>query len=235
METKNTNTLSSEGMITLIMGDPGAGKTQLISTLESPIVLATEPGLLPLRNHNIPYIDIRSYKDMINVYNWLANDKSGNYKSIVIDSITALSNIIFEEERLVNLSKPNPNPNSMVLYSETQEKIMKIVNNFALLKYRYHLIYTATIKESEDIDNTTKYMPALRGNACPIWVASQVDLLLALKVDSKYNRYLSCKPDNRWKLKDRTSALAEIEPPHLSKIYEKIRLSAGGNDDQQSS
>ena len=49
-------------------GQSGAGKTSLIKTLPSPIVLSAEGGLLSIQDANLPYIEIASMDNLREAY-----------------------------------------------------------------------------------------------------------------------------------------------------------------------
>ena len=57
---KSTGSLAASGVKLLVYGAAGVGKTALIATLPSPIVLSAEGGLLSLQSADLPYIDVAS-------------------------------------------------------------------------------------------------------------------------------------------------------------------------------
>ncbi len=57
---KTTGGLTANGVKVLVYGAAGVGKTALIATLPSPIVLSAEGGLLSLQEIDMPYVEISS-------------------------------------------------------------------------------------------------------------------------------------------------------------------------------
>ena len=57
---QSTNTVVNAGIKMLVYGAAGTGKTCLIPTLPSPVILSAEGGLLSISDHNIPFIEVKS-------------------------------------------------------------------------------------------------------------------------------------------------------------------------------
>ena len=55
---QSTNSVSNAGIKMLVYGAAGTGKTYLIPTLPSPVILSAEGGLLSISHHNIPFVEI---------------------------------------------------------------------------------------------------------------------------------------------------------------------------------
>lgn len=84
----------------LIYGEPGAGKTYLAGTAQdskhtSPILfLDVEGGTVTLRKKpGIDVVRIKKIEDVVDIYNKLAADKSGYYKTVVIDSLSEVQKL----------------------------------------------------------------------------------------------------------------------------------------------
>ena len=80
---KTTGSLSANGVKVLVYGQAGAGKTSLIKTLPSPIVLSAEGGLLSIQDADLPFIEIASMTDLQEAYKWLTeSDDAKAYKAL---------------------------------------------------------------------------------------------------------------------------------------------------------
>ena len=55
---KRTGGLTASGVKLLVYGAAGAGKTSLIRTLPTPIVLSAEGDLLSIQDADLPYIEV---------------------------------------------------------------------------------------------------------------------------------------------------------------------------------
>ena len=65
---KSTGSLAANGVKVLVYGQAGAGKTSLIKSLPSPIVLSAEGGLLSIQDADLPFIEIASMEDLREAY-----------------------------------------------------------------------------------------------------------------------------------------------------------------------
>ena len=89
---KTTGSLAANGVKVLVYGQAGAGKTSLIKTLPSPIVLSAEGGLLSIQDADLPFIEITSMTELQEAYTWLtSSDEAKSYKSVALDSISEIA------------------------------------------------------------------------------------------------------------------------------------------------
>jgi len=92
---KSTAGLHSNGVKVLVYGLSGAGKTSLIKTLPSPIILSAEGGLLSLSDSEIPYIEIGNMNDLKEAYEWLTqSQEAAQFLSVAIDSISEIGEVV---------------------------------------------------------------------------------------------------------------------------------------------
>ena len=54
----NTSTVVAKNLNVLVYGQAGAGKTSLIPTLPTPVVISSEGGLLSIAGSAIPYVEV---------------------------------------------------------------------------------------------------------------------------------------------------------------------------------
>ena len=64
IQLKRTGDIAQNGVKLLVYGQAGAGKTSLIATLPSPIVLSAEGGLLSIKDANLHFIEIKTIDDL---------------------------------------------------------------------------------------------------------------------------------------------------------------------------
>ena len=96
---KSTKGLHANGVKMLVYSHAGAGKTSLIPTLPSPIVLSAEGGLLSISGAEVPYIEITSMADLMEAYQWLTeSDEAGQFQSVALDSISEIAEVVLAEE-----------------------------------------------------------------------------------------------------------------------------------------
>jgi hypothetical protein len=143
-----TGQIGSQFITCLLYGLAGAGKTPLLASLPDPIIVCSEPGLLSLRQYNLPYIVARDYKENIEAINWLANSKEATkYQSVGYDSISATSeNILIAEKK----RSRDPRQFSPATFAATMEVVMGYM---AVCEKRRHLVMTC--KAVENVDKIT--------------------------------------------------------------------------------
>ena len=83
MKFTSTNKLAeTRGVKALVYGKAGSGKTRLCATVPSPLILSCESGLLSLRSHNIPVIEIDTEKDLLEAHEWITKSDKANTFSL---------------------------------------------------------------------------------------------------------------------------------------------------------
>lgn len=216
---KSTAGLSANGVKLLVYGNSGAGKTSLIPTLPSPIVLSAEGGLLSIQDANVPYIEIASMADLQDAYQWLINsDEAKQFKSVCLDSISEIGEVVLNHER-----KQTKDPRQA--YGAMQEQITDIIRAFRDLPNR-HVYFTAKCEKAQDETGRMLYAPSMPGNKTGQSLPYFFDEVLALRVekdaDGVTQRALMCDSDGLWQAKDRSGKLDSWEAPDLGAIIEKI-------------
>src|SRR6056300_1547395 len=100
MQIKTTKGLHTNGVKLLVYGQAGAGKTSLIRTLPSPVVLSAEGGLLSLSGSDIPYIEVTDMATLNEAYIWVTqSDEAKQYGSVALDSISEIAEVVLSSEK----------------------------------------------------------------------------------------------------------------------------------------
>jgi phage nucleotide-binding protein len=213
---KNTSDLHSNGVKLLVYGQAGAGKTSLIPTLPSPIVLSAEGGLLSIQEANLPYIEIMSMSDLTEAYDWLMT--TTEYESVAIDSISEIAEVVLNYEK-----KNNKDPRAA--YGAMQEQMADIIRAFRDLPGK-HIYMSAKLEKSQDEMGRILYAPSMPGNKSGQSLPYFFDEVLALRVEKdaegSTQRALMCDSDGLWSAKDRSGKLSAWEAPDLGEIIKKI-------------
>lgn len=221
MQIQYTNKISvKDGVKTVVYGRSGSGKTRLSATAPRPIILSAEKGLLSLRKINIPYIDISTYKELVDGYNWIM--KSGDskkYDTICLDSCSEIAEVVLAEE-----SKKNKDPRKA--YGETQQQMYSMIRSFRDLEQRnVYFIAKEMLIATEGFDGGKRAVPIMPSDKLQQQLPYFFDLVLHLFVgkDTQGKEYeaLHCKTGTGWEAKDRSGNLDEIEYADLSYIFKK--------------
>ena len=216
---KTTGSLAANGVKVLVYGQAGAGKTSLIKTLPSPIVLSAEGGLLSIQDADLPFIEITSMTELQEAYTWLtSSDEARAYKSVALDSISEIAEVCLNTEK-----KATKDPRQA--YGAMQEQMADIIRAFRDLPGR-HVYMSAKLEKTQDEMGRVLYAPSMPGNKTGQALPYFFDEVLALRVekdgDGNTQRALMCDSDGLWLAKDRSGKLDAWEAPDLSAVIAKI-------------
>ena len=215
---KTTSALAANGVKMLVYGQAGAGKTSLIPTLPTPIVLSAEGGLLSIKDANLPYIEISSMADLMEAYDWLLSPEGTHYQSVALDSISEIAEVVLNAEK-----KTAKDPRQA--YGAMQEQMADVIRAFRDLPGR-HIYMSAKLEKSTDEMGRVLYAPSMPGNKTGQSLPYFFDEVLALRVekdaDGNTQRAIMCDSDGLWLAKDRSGKLSAWEAPDLSEIIAKV-------------
>jgi phage nucleotide-binding protein len=214
----NTSTVVAKNLNVLVYGQAGAGKTSLIPTLPTPVVISSEGGLLSIAGSAIPYVEVANMDALRDVYQWLLDsDESKQFESVAIDSISEVAEVCLGTEK-----KSNKDPRAA--YGEMQTTMAEVIRSFRDLPR--HVLMTAKLEKSQDEMGRMLYAPSMPGNKTGQALPYFFDLMLALRVERDAEgvtqRALMCDGDGLWQAKDRSGKLDQWEGPDLGEIIKKI-------------
>jgi hypothetical protein len=216
---KTTGSLSANGVKLLVYGQAGAGKTSLIATLPSPVVLSAEGGLLSIQDADVPFIEITNIDDLREAYAWVkGSDEAKAFESVALDSISEVAEVVLGFEM-------KKNKDGRAAYGEMNTVMGEMIREFRDLPGK-HVYFSAKLEKSQDEMGKMLYNPSMPGKSLTQGLPYFFDEVLALRVekDSEGNthRGLMCDSDGLWLAKDRSGKLASWEAPHLGEIINKI-------------
>lgn len=219
MQVQYTNSIKlNYGVKTCLFGASGIGKTRLLATAPDPLILSAESGLLSLRKQKVAFIDISTYKGLIEAYQWvLASNEARKYWTFGLDSLSEVAETVLGEE-LKKSSDPRR------AYGETQQQMYRLIRNFRDIPGK-HIVMVA--KEMLVDYGRTKC-------ACPIMPSEKLQAQLPYFFDLVLHMYVGIDPqtgrsytaihtqsDAGWQAKDRSGNLDAIEYPQLNNIFTK--------------
>lgn len=216
---KSTKTLAASGVKLLVYGQAGAGKTSLIPTLPSPVVLSAEGGLLSIAGADVPFIEVGSMESMMEAYQWLTEShEAKGFQSVAIDSISEIAEVILNYEKKIN-------KDPRAAYGAMMQQTAEIIRGFRDMPGR-HVLMTAKLEKTQDEMGRVMYSTFMPGNKFGPQLPYFFDEVLALRVekDSEGNtqRALMCDSDGLWLAKDRSGKLGAWEGPDLGAVISKI-------------
>lgn len=218
IKVKRSGQALADAVKILTYGAAGAGKTSLIPTLPSPIVLSAEGGLLSIQDADVPFIEVDSMATLKEAYQWLSSSaEAAQYASIALDSISEIAEVVLNAEK-----KATKDPRQA--YGAMQEQMADIIRAFRDLPK--HVYMSAKLEKAQDEMGRILYSPSMPGNKTGQQLPYFFDEVLALRVerDAEGNsqRALMTDSDGLWVAKDRSGKLAPWEQPDLGAIITKI-------------
>lgn len=216
---------AKDGVNCCVYGRSGAGKTVLAASAPNPIILSAEKGLLSLRKLNIPYIDISTYKELVEAYKWImSSSEAKRYGTYVLDSMSEIAEVVLSEEK----KKTNDGRRA---HGETQTQIYDLMRNFRDIKGHNKYFIAKEMKVVEGM------APNVINRSVPIMPSAKLveqlpyffDLVMHLYVGEYYDnngqrvsyRALHTGAGPEWEAKDRSGNLDPIEYADLSRVFAK--------------
>lgn len=223
------------GVKSLVYGPAGAGKTVLLATAPVPVMISNESGALSLRKanlerlygvgnphitYNMPIIEVKTVEDLADAHRWCAESNEAKaFHTIGMDSASEIAEVI-----LNNAKRQVKDPRQA--YGELIEKMETTIRAFRDLPNK-HVLITAKMEPMKDeMTGVVKYAPAMPGaklgNKLPYFFDEVFRLDTNTAPNGEKYRFLQTQPDLQYVAKDRSGALAPVEPPILSAIFAKI-------------
>ena len=219
MQVQYTNNIKLDyGVKTCLFGASGIGKTRLLATAPEPIVLSAESGLLSLRKEKVAYIDISTYKQLTEAYQWaISSAEARRYKTFGLDSLSEIAEVVLAEEL-----KKTPDPRKA--YGETQQQMYRLVRNFRDIAGK-HVVMVAKEMFIE-IGTSRCATPLMPSEKLQQQVPYFFDLVLHMYVGNdpttgKRYTALHTQSNLNWIAKDRSGTLDSIEYPDLTNLFKK--------------
>lgn len=234
-----TSTASKgNGVKMLVYSIGGYGKTMLVATLPKPLLLSAESGLLSLTPENIarvygkntpgiaydiPGIEIKSYADMLDAYNFVTTSPHAQaFESIALDSISEIAERVLTFEKSVS-------KDGRAAYGNMADSIATLIRQFRDLPGKHVYFSAKQDREKDEASGLMLYGPSMPGKTLTQGIDYFFDEVFNLNIaklspeqGGKTYRFLRTRPDPQYRAKDRSGALDEIEEPNLSKIINKI-------------
>ncbi len=223
IEIKYTSDVKVNGVKLVVYGASGVGKTVLCSTAPKPIIISAEQGLLSLVDQNIPYIEVRTLKDIGDAYNILK--ENDDFDTICLDSISEITEVVHDFCKREIEAESSGKIDLRRSYMSLASKMMPMIRKFRDIKGK-HVVFTAKQKRYEDeYTGRINMEPMLPGQVVSGNLPYLVDEVIYMdigKTKEGEKRFLQCKAKVGLPLKDRSGKLNEKEEPDLTKLFNKI-------------
>jgi len=205
------------GLKVVVFGAPGIGKTRLLATtgdLDKTLIINAERGLLSLKDVDIKSKLIRSWKDLLDVQEYIRKHPRV-FSWVCFDSISEIGAVILEKE-LEKTRAPR------AAYGKTRQMIAPILRNFRNMD-GINVVFTAKESTREKPDGTIVHRAELPGNKLTADLLHSVDEVFCLRYKRGASEpSLLCRGGAEYECKDRSGELDEDEPANLARIKKKI-------------
>ncbi|MBP9803280.1 MAG: AAA family ATPase [Candidatus Accumulibacter sp.] len=205
----------------LCHGPSGAGKTVLCGTTGAPtVIISAEAGLMSLRDHDIPVIEINTIEDLQEAYQFVTEaQEAKSFDWVCLDSISEIAEVCLAAEK-----RATKDPRAA--YGALADKMGHIVRSFRDLRQKNVYFSCKQAREKDETTSSTLYVPALPGKMLTQGISYYFDFVFALRVERDAEgqpyRVLQTSRDFNYECKDRSGALLPFELPNLAAIAAKI-------------
>lgn len=222
--TTTKQSAQSNGLKIGVAGLAGSGKTMLCATTGAPtIIISAEAGLLSLRGHDIPVIEVSSIADVHEAYQFINESADAkHFEWVCLDSISEIAEQVLAHEKRVN-------KDGRAAYGELAVQMTELIRAFRDLPGRNVYMSAKLERIKDDITGAMLYGPSMPGAKLGQQLPYYFDEFFVLRVekdaDGNPTRALQTGPDFQYTAKDRSGALDLFEAPHLGDIAKKILAS----------
>ena len=203
------------GMKAIIYGPPGSAKTPIINTCPRPVLLAVEPGLLSMRNSNVPTWMAPNKARIDEFFKWFElSAETKNFDTLAVDSISQMCNIALDESKAKH---------GRAQYGEMADYVMPYLQRLYYMKEK-HMYLIA----KEELTSDGKRRPAFPGQQLngSSGVSHLYDCILRLARVPIPNvgetLAFQCNGTMDILARNRTGDLVDFEPPDFGAIIKKV-------------
>lgn len=207
------------GVKALAHGGPGSGKTPMVKTAPRPVLCATEPGLLSLRDWDGPVWEAYTPSAIDEFFDWLKrSNEPANFDTIAIDSVSQMAELYLA-------AAIKTNKHGLKAYGEMAEKVMEHVTFLYYLQQK-HVYLIAKQYLSEEGGGMKKKRPYFPGNECNVKVPHLYDEILCVGTFQipgvqGEQRAIRTLDSLTVAARDRSGRLDEYEPCDLAALFAK--------------
>lgn len=201
---------------TLLLGEPGSGKTRSSSFWPQPIFAAAENGLMSVADRRVPYALIKTASDLQQLIAVVQADNrkpilERQYKTFVLDTLDALQQKVLIPEVLRQQRHDSMQLQDWGVLGGLQSKLLREILNLDM-----HVVVLCHSKIEDDGDGPKRLVPQLQGSLKDS-VPAEFDLVGQMAVfwaqedgQRVQRRAIKWHPDPKFPiLKDRSGQLPE--------------------------
>lgn len=221
MQLRSTREATVNGIKVLVYGPAGVGKTTLCATTGgNPLIISAEAGLLSLRQHDIPFIEVNDMASLTEAYSFVSQSaEAAAFDWICLDSISEIAEVVLSSEK-----KLTKDPRQA--YGALMEHMGDIIRKFRDLNGKNVYFSCKQERIKDELSGAMLYGPSLPGAKLAQSIPYFFDEVFALRVEADQegqpHRWLQTASDASYSCKDRSGSLEMFEHPQLASIAAKI-------------
>jgi len=200
----------------LVYWAPGTGKTTFAASAEDVLIGSAEAGLLWIKS-GINYVEIKSYKDLQEVYKFLSEGEH-KYKTFALDSISEINDIIINE---LSAGKGQMFQNDRWTLGK---KMVDMLRKFRDLPMNIIFIsHEVTLSDEERI---VKYVPMLSGKT-QLKIPGFFDIVWRAYIDDKMQFRIDVEPRQDLVTKSRGLYIKNSTPmsfPEWLNAFKEVKI-----------
>ena len=173
--------LISQNLKILIYGKSGVGKTYLAGSVNNALLIDLEKGSASVKNQDIDIVTAKDAREFREILSYL--EKDTKYETIVIDSITRYSEMLFLALKSIYPDKKD----SMNLWGDFDIASRKVIEK--ILSINKNIVITSLEEEVTD-DGILRKHPMYKASKFKVMLPSYFDIVSHLIVNDEGKRVM---------------------------------------------
>lgn len=200
----------------LIYGAPGTWKTSFAGSADDVLIGSAEAGLLGLKS-GINYVEIKSFKDLQEVYKYLA-DGNHPYKTFALDSISEINDIIINE---LSAGKGQMYQNDWWVLGKRMVDMLRKFRDLPM-----NVIFVSHETTVNDDERVVKYVPMLSWKTT-LKIPGFFDVVWRIYINDKGEHKMRVEPRHDLVTKTRGRYITNDTPlsfPEWLNAFKKVKV-----------
>lgn len=212
------------GCKTIIYGPAGSAKTPTLNTAPRPVLLATEAGLLSMKNSSIPTYEGYTPQRVNDFFDWFFNSvETKVFDTLGIDSGSQMADI-YLNDALTGKSHAGNKKHGQAAYGDMATNTMKHLRTLYYTRYKH--VYLICKEQIADVDYQSLRRPYFPGQVLPVDVPHLYDFVIRLaktNVPGMQGEQLAfqCNGTMNIMARNRTGNLNDFEEPHFGRLVQR--------------
>ncbi len=202
------------GMKAIVYGPSGVGKTPIANTCPRPVLLATEPGLLSMRNSTIPTWVAPTKNKIDEFFKWFEHStENKNFDTLIVDSTSQICEIALNDAK-------TRIKHGLQQYGDMADYVYPYMERLYFMPAK-HMYLIA----KEDVQDSGFRRPYFPGKQLPVQIPSRYDCILRVAKVSIPNigevTAFQCNGSYDIMARNRIGNLENFEPPDFGALIRK--------------